>query len=82
MGLHFGGRLTAIFPAMRLAEALEMRRSQRPALVTTRPCRAPHHAPAVIGLIGGGPVLRSGGAPAPHVEDGVVTIVRVSASAT
>jgi magnesium chelatase family protein len=30
----------------------------RTALVTTHPCRAPHHTISVVGLIGGGPVLR------------------------
>ena len=57
-------RLTTILPAMRLAEALETTRihrvagltGARTALVTTRPCRAPHHTIADVGLIGGGQV--------------------------
>jgi magnesium chelatase family protein len=44
-------RLTTILPALTLAEALETTRTPRvagltgarTALVTTRPCRAPHH---------------------------------------
>jgi magnesium chelatase family protein len=44
-------RLTTILPAMTLAEAIETTRihrvagltGARTALVTTRPCRAPHH---------------------------------------
>jgi predicted ATPase with chaperone activity len=44
-------RLTTIVPGMSLAEALETTRTHRvagrtgdrTALVTTRPCRAPHH---------------------------------------
>ncbi len=31
----------------------------RIAVVTTRPCRAPHHTIVAVGLIGGGPVLRT-----------------------
>jgi hypothetical protein len=54
-------RLTTIVPAMRLADALETRRiprvagrtGARTALVTTRPCRAPHHTIADVRLIGG-----------------------------
>jgi magnesium chelatase family protein len=54
-------RLTTILPAMTLAEAIETTRihrvagltGARTALVTTRPCRAPHHTIADVGLIGG-----------------------------
>jgi magnesium chelatase family protein len=55
-------RLTTIPPAMTVAEALETTRTHRvagltgdrTALVTTRPCRAPHHTISDAGLIGGG----------------------------
>jgi magnesium chelatase family protein len=55
-------RLTTILPAMTLAEAIETTRihsvagltGARTALVTTRPCRAPHQTLADAGLIGGG----------------------------
>jgi magnesium chelatase family protein len=55
-------RLTTILPAMTLAEALETTRMHRTTgrtdartvLVTTRPCRAPHHTLSDVGLIGGG----------------------------
>jgi magnesium chelatase family protein len=55
-------RLTTILPAMSLAEALETTRihsvacltDARTALVTTRPCRAPHHTISAAGLIEGG----------------------------
>ena len=55
-------RLTTILPAMTLAEAIETTRihsvagltGDRTALVTTRPCRAPHHTISDAGLIGGG----------------------------
>src|ERR671923_663508 len=61
-------RLTTILPAMTLAEALETTRihsvagltGDRTALVTTRPCRAPHHPISDVGLIGGGQVPRPG----------------------
>jgi hypothetical protein len=54
--------------AMTLAEALESthlprvagRTGARTALVTTRPCRAPHHTIAEVGRIGGGQVPRPG----------------------
>jgi magnesium chelatase family protein len=54
-------QLTTILPAMTLAEALETTRSHRvagltggrTALVTTRPCLAPHHTISNVGLIGG-----------------------------
>jgi magnesium chelatase family protein len=57
-------RLITILPAMTLAEATETTRIQsvagltgdRTAWVTTRPCRAPHHTSADVGLIGGGHV--------------------------
>jgi magnesium chelatase family protein len=61
-------RLTTILPAMTLPEALETTRlhrvagrtGARTALVTTRPCRAPHHTLSDVGLIGGGQVPRPG----------------------
>jgi magnesium chelatase family protein len=61
-------RLTTILPAMSLAEALETTRihrvagrtGARTALVTTRPCRAPHHTLSDVGLIGGGQVPMPG----------------------
>jgi hypothetical protein len=54
-------RLTTILPAMTLAEAIETTRihsvagltGDRTALVTARPCRAPHHTISDVGLIGG-----------------------------
>jgi predicted ATPase with chaperone activity len=54
-------RLTSILPAMTLTEPLETthvprvagRSGDRMALVTTRPCRAPHHPISEVGLIGG-----------------------------
>jgi magnesium chelatase family protein len=57
-------RLTTIFPAMTLAEAIETTRihsvagltGDRTALVTTRPFHAPHHTISDAGLIGGGQV--------------------------
>jgi magnesium chelatase family protein len=57
-------RLTAILPAMTLAEAIETTRihsvagltGDRTAIVTTRPFRAPHHTILDVGLIGGGQV--------------------------
>jgi Magnesium chelatase, subunit ChlI len=57
-------RLTTILPALTLAEAIETTRiprvagltGARTALVTTRPCRAPHHTLSDAGLIGGGQV--------------------------
>ena len=60
--------LTTILPAMTLAEAIETTRihsvagltGDRTALVTTRPCRAPHHTLSDVGLIGGGHVPRPG----------------------
>jgi magnesium chelatase family protein len=61
-------RLTTILPAMTLAEAIEATRihrvagltGDRTALVTTRPCRAPHHTISDAGLIGGGHVPMPG----------------------
>jgi magnesium chelatase family protein len=61
-------RLTTILPAMTLAEAMETTRihrvagrtGDRTALVTTRPCRAPHHTLSEAGLIGGGQVPKPG----------------------
>jgi hypothetical protein len=58
-------RLTTILPAMTLAEAIETTRihrvagltGNRTALVTTRPCRAPHHPLSDPGLIGGWPTM-------------------------
>jgi magnesium chelatase family protein len=57
-------RLTTILPAMTLAEAIETTRihrvagriGARTAVVTTCPCRAPHHTLSDAGLIGGGHV--------------------------
>ena len=61
-------RLTTILPAMTLAEDIETTRihrvagltGDRTALVTTRPCRAPHHTISDAGLIGGGHVPMPG----------------------
>jgi magnesium chelatase family protein len=61
-------RLTTILPAMTLAEAIETTRihrvagptGDRTALVTTRPCRAPHQTISEAGLIGGGHVPMPG----------------------
>ena len=55
--------LTTILPAMTLAEAIETTRihrvagstGDRTALVTTRPCLAPHHTISDVQLIGEGP---------------------------
>jgi magnesium chelatase family protein len=55
-------RLTTILPEMTLAEAIDTTRihrvagltGRRTAVVTTRPCRAPHQPMADGGLIGGG----------------------------
>jgi len=54
--------LTTILPAMPLADALETTRihsvagltGYRTAVVTTRPCRAPHDTLSDAGLVGGG----------------------------
>jgi magnesium chelatase family protein len=61
-------RLTTLLPARTLAEAVETTRiprvagltSDRTALVTTRPCRAPHHTISDAGRIGGGHVPMPG----------------------
>jgi magnesium chelatase family protein len=61
-------RLTTLLPAMTPAEAIETTRlhrvagltGDRTALVTTRPCRAPHHTISDVGLIGGGHVPMPG----------------------
>jgi magnesium chelatase family protein len=57
-------RLTTILPELTLAEALDTTRihctGRRTALVTSRPCRAPHHTIADVGLIGGGQVPMPG----------------------
>jgi energy-coupling factor transporter ATP-binding protein EcfA2 len=55
-------RLTTILPEMTLAAAIATTRiprgagrtGRRTAVVTTRPCRAPHQTIAAVGLIGGG----------------------------
>ena len=67
-------RLTTILPVIPRAEALETTRipcvagrtGDRTAWVTTRPCRAPHHTIADVGLIGGGHVPRPGEASLAH----------------
>jgi magnesium chelatase family protein len=67
-------RLTTILPAMTLPEALETTRlhrvavlpGARTALVTARPCRAPHHTLSDVGLIGAGQVPRPGGVSLAH----------------
>ena len=61
-------RLTTMLPAMSLVEAVETTclhrvaglTGDRTALVTTRPCRAPHHTISDAGLIGGGHVPQPG----------------------
>jgi magnesium chelatase family protein len=61
-------RFTTTLPGMSLAEAIETTRihrvagltGDRTALVTTRPCRAPHHTLSDVGLIGGGHVPMPG----------------------
>jgi magnesium chelatase family protein len=61
-------RLTTILPAMTLAAALETTpiprvaglTGDRTAVVTTRPCRAPHHTISDVGVIGGGQVPMPG----------------------
>jgi magnesium chelatase family protein len=57
-------RLTTILPAMTLPEAIDTTRIHRvagltgrhTAVVTLRPCRAPHHTISDVGLVGGGQV--------------------------
>ena len=61
-------RLSVILPAMTLPKALDTTRIRRvagrtgarTALVTRRPCRAPHHPILDVGLIGGGQVPMPG----------------------
>jgi magnesium chelatase family protein len=61
-------RLTTVLPDLTLAEAIDTTRipriagltGRRTAVVTTRPCRAPYHTIADVGLIGGGQVPRPG----------------------
>jgi magnesium chelatase family protein len=61
-------RLTTILPAMTLAEAIGTTRvhrvpgrtGDRTALVTTRPCRAPHQTLSDVGLTGGSHVPMPG----------------------
>jgi magnesium chelatase family protein len=61
-------RLTTVLPAMTLAEAIESMPNHHVAgiiadhraLVTTGPCRAPHHTISDAGLIGGGHVPMPG----------------------
>jgi magnesium chelatase family protein len=63
-----------ILPAMTLAEAIETTRihrvagltGDRTALVTTCPCRAPHHPISDVGRIGGGHVPLPGEALLAH----------------
>jgi magnesium chelatase family protein len=67
-------RLTTILPAMTLAETIETTRIHRgagltggrTALITIRPCRAPHHSVSDVGRIGGGQVPRPGGVSLAH----------------
>jgi magnesium chelatase family protein len=64
MSMRLARRLTPRLPAMTLAEAMETMclprvadlTGDRTALVTSRPCRAPHHTIADVGLIGAGRV--------------------------
>jgi magnesium chelatase family protein len=61
-------RLRTILPAMTLPESIETTcihsiaglTGDRTALVTTRPCRAPHQTISDVGLIGGGQVPMPG----------------------
>jgi Magnesium chelatase, subunit ChlI len=67
-------RRTTLLPAMTLADAVETtciprvasRTGARMAVVTTRPCRAPHHTISDVGLIGGGHVPMPGDVPLAH----------------
>jgi magnesium chelatase family protein len=67
-------RLTTSLPAMTLAKAVETTRLHRvagrtggrAALVTARPCRAPHHTVADAGRIGGGHGPRPGAVSLAH----------------
>jgi magnesium chelatase family protein len=82
--MRLARRLTTILPAMTLAEAIETTRihrvagltGDRTALVTTRPCRAPHQTISDAGLIGG-----PGGAARRGEERGLVTASRASPNA-
>jgi magnesium chelatase family protein len=66
--LRLARQPTSRLPAMTLAEAIETSRihsvarltSDRTALVTTRPCRAPHQTISDAGRIGGGQVPMPG----------------------
>jgi magnesium chelatase family protein len=69
--LRLARRLTTIPPAMTLAEAIGTTRihrvagligltGDRTAVITTPPCRAPHHTISDAGLIGGGQAPRPG----------------------
>ena len=70
-------RLTTILPAMRVADALDTTRMPRvagrtdgrTALVTSRPCHAPHQPISDVGLIGGGPIPRPGEGSRAHNDD-------------
>jgi magnesium chelatase family protein len=61
-------RLATTLPDVSLAEALETTRihsvaglaGARTAVVTTQPCRAPHHTISDIGVIGGGQIPMPG----------------------
>ncbi len=61
-------RLTTVLPDLTLAEALDTTRLHRvaglsgdpTAFITTRPCRAPYHTIADVGLIGGGQIPQPG----------------------
>jgi len=61
-------RLTTILPDLSLGDALDTTRihlvagltDARTVLVTTRPCRAPHHTLSDVGLVGGGQVPMPG----------------------
>ena len=67
-------RLTTVRPAMTLAEAVETTRIHsvagltgiHAAVVTTRPCRAPHQPISEVGVIGGGQLPRPGEASLAH----------------
>ncbi len=69
-------RLTTILPAMTLPEAIDTTRihsvagltGERTALVTTRPCRVPHHTISDVGLIRGGQVSMPGDVSLAHHE--------------
>jgi hypothetical protein len=79
-------RLTTILPAMTLIEAIETTRihrvagliGDRTALVTIRPCRAPHHTISDVGVIRRGPRAER----KPGLPTGTRRRVHVSSSAT